>query len=96
MPEVCDLTKEGAAEGRSDNWGEVVTRQPYRKVRLDHLLSKEEEVGVVLLSSYQGVSAIADAWKIIANLFADNQECGSKHMSADRAEIGERSETISV
>ena len=42
MPEVGDLTKEGAAEGRFDNWGEVVTRQPYRKVRLDHLLSKEE------------------------------------------------------
>ena len=43
MPEVGDLTQEGAAEGRSDNWGEVVTRQPYRKVRLDHLLSKETE-----------------------------------------------------
>ena len=44
MPEVGDLTfKEGAAEGRHDNWGEVVTRQPYRKVRLDHLLSKEME-----------------------------------------------------
>ena len=53
MPEVGDLTKEGAAEGRSDNWGEVVTRQPYRKVRLDHLLSKEEEVKVVLLLSCQ-------------------------------------------
>ena len=26
MPEVGDLTKEGAAEGRFDNWGEVVTR----------------------------------------------------------------------
>jgi len=23
------------------NWGEVVTRYPYRKVRMDHLLSKE-------------------------------------------------------
>ena len=23
----------------SDDWGEVVTRYPYRKVRLDHLLS---------------------------------------------------------
>ena len=34
---------EGAVEGRFDNWGEVVTRQPYRKVRLDHLLSKEIE-----------------------------------------------------
>ena len=51
--------EEGAAEGRHDNWGEVVTRQPYRKVRLDHLLSKEkEEVGVVLLSSCQGVHAM--------------------------------------
>ena len=33
--------KEGAAEGRIGDWGEVVTRQPYRKVRLDHLLSME-------------------------------------------------------
>ena len=48
MPEASDPTfKEGAVEGRSDNWGEVVTRQPYRKVRLDHLLSKEEEVRVL-------------------------------------------------
>ena len=31
------------AEGRLDDWGEVVTRLPYRKVRLDHLLSKEKE-----------------------------------------------------
>ena len=28
------------AEGKADDWGEVVTRSPYRKVRLDHLLSK--------------------------------------------------------
>ena len=54
MPEVGDLTKEGAAEGRFDNWGEVVTRKPYRKVRLDHLLSKEEKVKVVFLLSHQG------------------------------------------
>ena len=55
MPEVGDPTfQEGAAEGRHDNWGEVVTRQPYRKVRLDHLLSKEEEVEIVLLFSCQG------------------------------------------
>ena len=44
MPEACDPTlMEGAVEGRSDNWGEVVTRQPYRKVRLDHLLSKDRK-----------------------------------------------------
>ena len=44
-PEVSDPTfQEGAAEGGTDNWGEVVTRKPDRKVRLDHLLSKEEQV----------------------------------------------------
>src|SRR5205085_10062507 len=32
---------EGAVEGGVGDWGEVVTRYPYRKVRLDHLLSKE-------------------------------------------------------
>jgi hypothetical protein len=32
---------EPAAEGGIDDWGEVVTREPYRKVRLDHLLSKD-------------------------------------------------------
>ena len=48
MPEVSDPTlKEGAAEGRTGNWGEVVTRQPYRKVRLDHLLSKEKSKGCI-------------------------------------------------
>ena len=46
MPEASDLTfMEGAVEGGADDWGEVVTRQPYRKVRLDHLLSKEESKG---------------------------------------------------
>ncbi len=33
---------EPAAEGGTDDWGEVVTRYPYRKVRMDHLLSKEQ------------------------------------------------------
>ena len=32
---------EPAAEGGVDDWGEVVTRYPYRKVRMDHLLSTE-------------------------------------------------------
>ena len=35
--------KEAAVEGRANDWGEVVTRQPYQKVRLDHLLSKENK-----------------------------------------------------
>ena len=30
-----------AAEGGVDDWGEVVTRYPYRKVGMDHLLSME-------------------------------------------------------
>ena len=34
--------KERAAQGKTNDWGEVVTRQPYRKVRLDHLLSREK------------------------------------------------------
>ena len=25
------------------DWGEVVTRYPYRKVRMDHLLSREKK-----------------------------------------------------
>ena len=47
--------KGGAAEGGADNWGEVVTRKPYRKVRLDHLLSKgmSKVLRCVSLSGYQ-------------------------------------------
>ena len=58
MPEVSDSTiKERAAEGRTGNWGEVVTRQPYRKVRLDHLLSKEKKQvrKLVILFSYREI-----------------------------------------
>src|SRR4029077_7566717 len=31
--------KDGADHGEIHDWGEVVTRWPYRNVRLDHLLS---------------------------------------------------------
>ena len=31
------------------DWGEVVTRYPYRKVRMDHLLSKEYNNIAILL-----------------------------------------------
>ena len=42
IPEVGSLTfMEGANEGRTGDWSEVVTRYPYRKVGMDHLLSKE-------------------------------------------------------
>ena len=36
--------KEGAVEGRADDWGQVVTRYPYENVGMDHLLSKEKDV----------------------------------------------------
>ncbi len=39
------MIREGAVEGRFENWGEVVTSSPYRKVRLDHLLSKGKSKG---------------------------------------------------
>ena len=43
IPEVGSLTfMEGAGEGRTGDWSEVVTRYPYRKVGMDHLLSKEK------------------------------------------------------
>ena len=39
------LRQEGGAYGRAGDWGEVVTRYPYRKVGVDHLLSKEKSKG---------------------------------------------------
>ena len=42
-PEAGELTlMEAAVAGGIDDWGEVVTRYPYRKVGMDHLLSKEK------------------------------------------------------
>ena len=43
--------KEGAVEGRADDWGQVVTRYPYENVGMDHLLSKEQDVQV---STFKG------------------------------------------
>ena len=44
IPEVGSLTfMEGAGEGRTGDWSEVVTRYPYRKVGMDHLLSMEKD-----------------------------------------------------
>ena len=42
MPEIS-VSKTEAAEGRTNNWGEVVTRYPYENVGMDHLLSKEKK-----------------------------------------------------
>ena len=44
--------KEGAALGGVDDWGEVVTRYPYRKVGMDHLLSMEKETFCLVLEEF--------------------------------------------
>ena len=51
--------KEGAVEGRTGDWGQVVTRYPYENVGMDHLLSKEKEVHEV--SSHEGVKNFCSA-----------------------------------
>ena len=33
---------EGVVQGRTGDWGEVVTRYPYENVGMDHLLSMEK------------------------------------------------------
>ena len=44
IPECGSLTLwEGATNGRTGDWGEVVTRYPYENVGMDHLLSMEKE-----------------------------------------------------
>ena len=46
IPEGGSLTclQEGANEGRTSDGSEVVTRYPYRKVGMDHLLSMEKDL----------------------------------------------------
>ena len=46
---VSQPEKGAAVEGGFGDWGEVVTREPYRKVRLDHLLSKEQKFELIEL-----------------------------------------------
>ena len=43
MKSVTKPVRDGAAEGRTGDWGEVVTRYPYENVVMDHLLSMEKE-----------------------------------------------------
>ena len=43
--------KEGAIEGRIDDWGEVVTRYPYENVGMDHLLSREKDLCTKIIFS---------------------------------------------
>ena len=44
MKSVTKPVRDGAAEGRTGDWGEVVTRYHYRKVGMDHLLSMEKNL----------------------------------------------------
>ena len=62
-------------------------------MRLDHLLSKEEKVGVVLLSSCQGVSATERQRKHMPDLSGQVRKQAFGHMSADRARRTEGSES---
>ena len=41
MKSVAKPVRDGAAQGRIGDWGEVVTRYPYENVGMDHLLSME-------------------------------------------------------
>ena len=41
MKSLAKPVRDGGAEGRTGDWGEVVTRYHYRKVGMDHLLSME-------------------------------------------------------
>ena len=42
MKSVTKPVRDAAAEGRTGDWGEVVTRYPYENVGMDHLLSMEK------------------------------------------------------
>ena len=44
MKSVTKPVRDGAAEGRTGDWGEVVTRYPYENVGMDHLLSMEKKI----------------------------------------------------
>ena len=41
MKSVAEPVRDRAAEGRTGDWGEVVTMYPYENVGMDHLLSME-------------------------------------------------------
>ena len=41
MKSLAKPVRDGGAEGRTGDWGEVVTRYPYENVGMDHLLSME-------------------------------------------------------
>ena len=66
------------------DWGEVVTRYPYRKVRMDHLLSKDKECTLVLFSLERSCGALAQLGE---RLLCTQEVSGSIPLGS----IGERS-----
>ena len=43
MKSLAKPVRDGGAEGRTGDWGEVVTRHHYENVGMDHLLSMEKD-----------------------------------------------------
>ena len=58
--------KEGAVEGRADDWGQVVTRYPYENVGMDHLLSKEKEYKQVVSAIMNFCSVLRDLERFLS------------------------------
>ena len=48
MKSLAKPVRDGGVEGRTGDWGEVVTRYPYENVGMDHLLSMEKEFRTLL------------------------------------------------
>ena len=42
MKSLAKPVRDGVVQGRTGDWGEVVTRYPYENVGMDHLLSMEK------------------------------------------------------
>ena len=58
--------KEGAVEGRTGDWGQVVTRYPYENVGMDHLLSKEKEYKQVVSAIMNFCSVLRDLKRFLS------------------------------
>ena len=56
---------EGAVEGRTSDWGQVVTRYPYENVGMDHLLSKEKDK---IIHS----DVVFNSYSVLRDLYGDN------------------------
>ena len=57
--------KEGAYQGVVGDWGEVVTRYPYRKVGMDHLLSRSFSRALTLETSGQAIGGFQATYSLV-------------------------------